>query len=393
MLVTQNQSSLSWKSSFNKQEQGNSNETFKLEFPSEIEIQSDIKTAKKLEINGIEYLEFPSSNVEINSALTSSVSSATAVNSAVNSATAVNSALSQTTAVSQTATTTTAYGYSVDRKGFMGADFNKAAGLPQDFKIHKSTIDEFVEVSHKNTAWNATLHKNLIAAQQGKITEPSYYKNIDVAANFGAYYAQFESVVRTSQSTFSPSDLANLPKGYSLDYSNATRVSGLLKLSSTNVSNVYNVQQVRQIKDVNDTFLGAEKIIVTELDFSIKNMIQDRNASEFKFNPDMSVYERDDGLYSRESVFIAFMKSNGAMAYADGDTEYFNPNYDEVEAKKNDGNYTIYDVIDGKIDFAKLAKMIIDDAWLDIWGKADEAEDNFNSFIAHAKKLLNDTKV
>ena len=371
MLVTQNQSSLNWNSSFSKQKQGNSNETFKLEFPSEIEIQSDIKTAKKLEINGIEYLEFPSSNVEINSA--------------VNSATAV----SQTTAVSQA----TAYGYSVDSKGFMGADFNKAAGLPQDFKIHKSTLDEFVEVSHKNSAWNATLHTNFRAAQRDELTEPSYFKNIDVAANFGAYYAQFESVVRTSQSTFSPSDLANLPKGYSLDYSNATRVSGLLKLSSTNVSNVYNVQQVRQIKDLNDTFLGAEKIIVTELDFSIKNMIQDRNASEFKFNPDMSVYERDDGLYSRESVFIAFMKSNGAMAYADGDTEYFNPNYDEVEAKKNDGNYTIYDVIDGKIDFAKLAKMIIDDAWLDIWGKADEAEDNFNSFIAQAKKLLDETRV
>ena len=381
MLVSNNQSSLSWNSSFSKQEQGNSNETFKLEFPTEIEIQSDTKTAKKLEINGIEYLEFPSSNVEINSALNSSVSSATAVNSAVNSS--VNSAVSQATA----------YGYSVDDKGFMGADFNKAAGLPQDFKIHKSTLDEFVEVSHKNTAWNATLHTNFRAAQRDELTEPSYFKNIDVAANFGAYYAQFESVVRTSQSTFSPSDLANLPKGYSLDYSNATRVSGLLKLSSTNVSNVYNVQQVRQIKDLNDTFLGAEKIIVTELDFSIKNMIQDRNASEFKFNPDMSVYERDDGLYSRESVFIAFMKSNGAMAYADGDTEYFNPNYDEVEAKKNDGNYTIYDVIDGKIDFAKLAKMIIDDAWLDIWGKADEAEDNFNSFIAQAKKLLNETKV
>lgn len=45
-------------------------------------------------------------------------------------------------------------------KNFMGADFNAAAGLPAEFKIHKSTLDEFVEVSHKNTAWNATLHKN-----------------------------------------------------------------------------------------------------------------------------------------------------------------------------------------------------------------------------------------
>ena len=89
MLVTQNQSTLNWNSSFSSKEQ-NSNETFNLEFPTEIETQSDIKTTKKLEINGIEYLEFPSSNVEINSVM----------NPALSPATAVNSALSQTTAVS-----------------------------------------------------------------------------------------------------------------------------------------------------------------------------------------------------------------------------------------------------------------------------------------------------
>ena len=134
MLVTQNQSSLNWNSSFNKQEQGNSRETFKLEFPNEIEIQSDIKTAKKLEINGIEYLEFPSSNVEINSA--------------------VNSALSQTTALSQ-ATTTTAYGYSVDSKGFMGADFNKAAGISENVKIHSKTIEQLTTHA-KNIGFNGS---------------------------------------------------------------------------------------------------------------------------------------------------------------------------------------------------------------------------------------------
>ena len=109
MLVTQNQSFANWNSSFSKQEQGNSNEVFNLEFPSSIEISSDIKTAKKLEINGIEYPEFPSSNV------------------------AVNSAVSSATAVSQT----TAYGYSVDSKGFMGADFNKAANLLRFFSDSK----------------------------------------------------------------------------------------------------------------------------------------------------------------------------------------------------------------------------------------------------------------
>ena len=143
MLVSNNQSSLNWNSSFSKQKQSNSNETFKLEFPTEIEIQSDTKTAKKLEINGIEYLEFPSSNVEINSALNSSVSSATAVNSAVNSS--VNSAVSQATA----------YGYSVDDKGFMGADFNKAAGISENVKIHSKTIEQ-LSTHAKNIGFNGS---------------------------------------------------------------------------------------------------------------------------------------------------------------------------------------------------------------------------------------------
>ncbi|SUX12144.1 Uncharacterised protein [Campylobacter upsaliensis] len=37
-------------------------------------------------------------------------------------------------------TSSLAYGYSVDKNGYMGSDFNKAAGLPEDFKIHKSFL-------------------------------------------------------------------------------------------------------------------------------------------------------------------------------------------------------------------------------------------------------------
>ena len=127
MLVSNNQSSLNLNSSFSRQEQRNSNETFNLEFPSKIEIQSDIKTAKKLEVGGIEYLEFPSSNI--------------AVNSAVNSATAVSQA--------------TAYGYSVDSKGFMGADFNKAAGISENVKIHSKTIEQ-LSTHAKNIGFNGS---------------------------------------------------------------------------------------------------------------------------------------------------------------------------------------------------------------------------------------------
>ncbi|WP_373886154.1 Cj0814 family flagellar-dependent secreted protein [Campylobacter hyointestinalis] len=167
----------------------------------------------------------------------------------------------------------------------MGADFNKAAGLPQDFKIHKSTIDEFVEVSHKNTAWNATLHKNFAAAQQGKITEPSYYKNIDIAVNFGAYYAQPQSVVRTSQSTFSTSDLANLPKGFSTNDS----AFSANNVSLGAVSNVYkNNDELNKINDLNESLpAGVSWVYIQSLDFSPKT--SNMRADDFTFSPDMSV--------------------------------------------------------------------------------------------------------
>ena len=203
MLVSNNQSSLNWNSSFSKQEQGNSNETFKLEFPAEIEIQSDIKTAKKLEINGIEYLEFPSSNVEINSALNSSVSSATAVNSAVNSS--VNSAVSQATA----------YGYSVDDKGFMGADFNKAAGISENVKIHSKTIEQLtthaknigfngsaVEITKK--AWSN--FSQIIGDESALRGEKSLDKNSQIAYSFNTdsgILGNFTSVHTSLQSSIS----------------------------------------------------------------------------------------------------------------------------------------------------------------------------------------------
>ncbi|EQC2160992.1 Cj0814 family flagellar-dependent secreted protein, partial [Campylobacter coli] len=66
--------------------------------------------------------------------------------------------------------TDTAYGYSVDKDGYMGSDFNKAAGLPEDFKIHKSTLDE-IERKAENNSYTSDIKKYLGIDK--------YYTNID----------------------------------------------------------------------------------------------------------------------------------------------------------------------------------------------------------------------
>ncbi len=186
MLVTQNQSSTNWNSSFSRQEQGNSNEVFNLEFPSKIEISSDTKTAKKLEINGVEYLEFPSSNV--------AVSSATAVSQAIK---------------------TTAYGYSVDDKGFMGADFNKAVGINENIKIHSKTIEQ-LSTHAKNIGFNESVvsitkkawsnFSQIIGDESALRGEKSLDKNSQIAYSFNTdsgILGNFTSVHTSLQSSIS----------------------------------------------------------------------------------------------------------------------------------------------------------------------------------------------
>ncbi|HEF1506500.1 TPA: hypothetical protein R8S48_001686, partial [Campylobacter jejuni] len=82
--------------------------------------------------------------------------------------------------------TNTAYGYSVDKDGYMGSDFNKAAGLPEDFKIHKSTLDE-IERKAENNSYTSDIKKYLGIDK--------YYTNIDMAETIKQYYNQFNQII------------------------------------------------------------------------------------------------------------------------------------------------------------------------------------------------------
>ncbi|HED8480170.1 TPA: hypothetical protein R6F61_001761, partial [Campylobacter coli] len=97
--------------------------------------------------------------------------------------------------------TDTAYGYSVDKDGYMGSDFNKAAGLPEDFKIHKSTLDEIERFNQHNMASE---------------TSGNYYDSFDMASIVKSHYNSFNQVISAfpnDKTSFSEADLEQLPKG------------------------------------------------------------------------------------------------------------------------------------------------------------------------------------
>ncbi|EOI2961768.1 Cj0814 family flagellar-dependent secreted protein [Campylobacter jejuni] len=258
--------------------------------------------------------------------------------------------------------TNTAYGYSVDKDGYMGSDFNKAAGLPEDFKIHKSTLDE---IYRYNTDFNAHTANYLGVS--------SYYSNIDMANTIKQYYNKFDEILNhtfnnASKTSFTEVDLNSLPKGVSMSVGDFDFASPL-NLESKTITNYYNTQeQYNEIEQLG--ILGHINTGLQPLNFTPQSMQTQNTSNKYTFNPDMSVYpQNEDGSYSKEALFMSFLKSTGADVLKGGNTT-MNPivkSHKEAMAKESfDGSLaSLDDIMTGKVDFASLLKGYTQDGWLD----------------------------
>ncbi|EHB2878042.1 hypothetical protein LJ214_000510 [Campylobacter coli] len=260
--------------------------------------------------------------------------------------------------------TNTAYGYSVDKDGYMGSDFNKAAGLPNDFKIHKSTLDEIYSF---NTSFKEHTANDLGVS--------NYYTNIDMADTIRQYYSKFNQIINHSfgnsnKTSFSVEDLNSLPKGYSIH--NTDFKFMFQNLDSQTITNFYNTQEryneAEQLGMFGHINIGLQPLNFTPQSMQTQNL--DENSAKYTFNPDMSVYpQNEDGSYSKEALFMSFLKSSGGEALEGGNTT-LNPlvkAHIEAMAKESfDGSLaSLDDIMTGKVDFASLLKGYAQDGWLD----------------------------
>ncbi|EKY3763213.1 hypothetical protein QG921_000152, partial [Campylobacter coli] len=217
--------------------------------------------------------------------------------------------------------TDTAYGYSVDKNGYMGSDFNKAAGLPEDFKIHKSTLDEIERVAENN--FYDTKTKEYLGVDK-------YYDNIDMAETIKQYYNLFSNALSQSfpndKTSFSEADINSMPSGYAVggdkcmnfnDPNNRMNITHLKDFSGALVSNVY--QTPEQVKEADDLWADSGNMInglkPQTLGLSleeIKNVSQAKYECDFK--PDMSFYPKnEDGTYTKEDLFMSFLKAQNGQ--------------------------------------------------------------------------------
>ncbi|UQE06834.1 Cj0814 family flagellar-dependent secreted protein [Campylobacter coli] len=255
-----------------------------------------------------------------------------------------------------------AYGYSVDKDGYMGSDFNKAAGLPNDFKIHKSTLDEI-----KKAAEN----EPYIADMKQYFGVSEYYTNIDMAETIKQYYNLFSNALGQSfpndKTSFSEADINSMPSGYgvsgtqSMDFndpSNRMNITHLRDFSNSLISNVY--QTPEQAKEANEIWFDSGCMIKglssETLGLSLEEIKNVSKGEDWQFNPDMSVYpQNEDGSYSKEALFMSFLKSQGGQPIESPKTT-LNPTieaYNRAMAKESFSGPAIHldSIMTGKSDF------------------------------------------
>ncbi|EAJ8016839.1 hypothetical protein BHR22_07955 [Campylobacter upsaliensis] len=241
-----------------------------------------------------------------------------------------------------------AYGYSVDKNGYMGSDFNKAAGLPEDFKIHKSTLDEIERFNQHNMASE---------------TSGNYYDSFDMASIVKSHYNSFNQVISAfpnNKTSFSEADLEQLPKGLN---------DGCNENKEYIVTHIFNAEQFHEAQAIKYSTMNLGMNLM-KLDFSPQSMEQGP-SNEGEFNPDMSVYpQNEDGSYSKEALFMSFLKSYSPIPSSN--QVVLSPEAKvreaklELEMKANPSfSVSLDDIMTGKVDFASLLKGYAQDGWLD----------------------------
>ncbi|EIE6706509.1 hypothetical protein LDW61_001424 [Campylobacter jejuni] len=244
--------------------------------------------------------------------------------------------------------TNTAYGYSVDKDGYMGSDFNKAAGLPEDFKIHKSTLDKIERFNQHNMASE---------------TSGNYYDSFDMASIVKSHYNSFNQVISAfpnDKTSFSEADLEQLPKGLN---------DGCNQNKEYVVTHIFNAEQFHEAQAIKYSTMNLGMNLM-KLDFSPQSMEQGP-SNEGEFNPDMSVYpQNEDGSYSKEALFMSFLKSYSPIPSSN--QVVLSPEAKvreaklELEMKANPSfSVSLDDIMTGKVDFASLLKGYAQDGWLD----------------------------
>ncbi|AWI34397.1 Cj0814 family flagellar-dependent secreted protein [Helicobacter apodemus] len=207
------------------------------------------------------------------------------------------------------------YDYSVDKQGYLGEDFNVAAGLPSGFKLHKSTLEEIIRIGQ----WNYGEWHNIF--NETPISNQEVFKHIDIANTLKQYYNVFTQIMPEIKESYSIEEIEKLPKGFSdkrymanesmLEDTEMMKAFSIMEsLEDFKVTNLYDRETFKEAKVLSSQLQNIGlNLRIYELNFSAKEIKK------------LNFYPQKDTNFSQEALFVSFLNSQDARILGGGKTQ------------------------------------------------------------------------
>lgn len=171
-------------------------------------------------------------------------------------------------------------GYKVDEDGYFTSEFNEAAGIPKDYKIHSDTLKSLVNVNDKAGVFYKMFSK------------------IDIAKTVGNAYKILSQVagdeLLNSKESFTKEDLAKFPQGYEYEKSS-------LKVTKVN-KNIYDYASARSAFD--------DKSGKTYMETLFFNSSYHALTTTPQYKPSTNIFDNNNGGKEGENVGV-FINPHG----------------------------------------------------------------------------------
>ncbi|AWI34394.1 Cj0814 family flagellar-dependent secreted protein [Helicobacter apodemus] len=229
-------------------------------------------------------------------------------------------------------------GYKVDKEGYFTKEFNKAAGIPEDYKIHSSSLESLVRVY---TNPNRDI---------SSIT----FMSIDIAKTIGNAYKILSQVVGEDtlkdKDSFSLEEIAKFPQGYEYDRRSlqVTRVHQTTKDYMNFVNNEANLKDLsKQDKHISTLFFSSSETMrqglpATDI-FNNYNGGKESKKVGVWFNPNGSKYINEDNSITKGGLLVAIANSDIYMTEGEttvlGKIQGFDKNLSKGEMKSLEPMY------------------------------------------------------
>ena len=217
-------------------------------------------------------------------------------------------------------------GYKVDKEGYFTAEFNKAANIPTDIKIHSSTMQSLVDFwANENTS-------SMVKA----------FESIDIAKTVGNAYKILSQLIDKdtldSKANFTLDEIKNLPQGYEFNRQ-SLKIDKIINKDYENTSLSFDYNNNNDIK-------------TSPLFFSVDDIFNNNNKKDGYdsfFDTTADKYTNTDGSITKGGLLVAIINAN--IYTIEGETTRWGKrtgfdksmNLQEVRSAWNDGNVLKFD--------------------------------------------------